>query len=84
MVSSINRIGYEEATAFARQLKKFKDSIVPGMTFVVYLQTEDQKIDSKPRKAKVIEKHQNWLLLKDDKGFRYGPTYHKLMSWGNT
>ena len=84
VISDFNRMGYEEATAFARQLQKFKDSIAPGMTFTVYLETEDQKIDTKPRKARVIEKHPNWLLLKDDRGFRYGPTYHKLLSWGNT
>ena len=69
---------------FSHRIERFRDSLVPGMYLTVYLYTGDQDIDKKPRKAKVIRKYRDWVELQDENGFRYGPTYSKLLiDWGN-
>ena len=72
-----------DAMSFMKRLKKFKRDLVPGMTLKVYIFTDDQKIDRKVRLARIVEKYDNYVLLRDDRGFMYGPTYHKLLEWGN-
>lgn len=83
-VSSGNNETYLEMTAFARRIEKFRAGLVPGMTLTVFLETGDKKVDNVPRKAKVVKVYENFCLLQDDKGLMYGPTYHKLIEWGNT
>ena len=83
ITNGINRISEAEATAFGKRIRKFRDSLVPGMSLTVYLVTGDQKIDTVPRKAKILKTYENWCLLQDDKGLKYGPTYFNLLAWGN-
>ena len=82
-VASVAAAKELEAFSFTRRLNKFKRELAPGMSLKVYPFTEDQSIDKKVRFAKIIHKYDNWALLQDEKGFKYGPTYHKLMEWGN-
>ena len=70
--------------AFARRIEKFRDSLVPNMQLTVHIVTGDTRIDSVPRKARVVKPYRDYCLLRDDKGIMYGPTYHQLIEWGNS
>lgn len=72
------------AMAFAERIKKFRDSLVPGMTLKIHEYTGDPKVDQKVLLARVIHVYKNWVLLEDDKGKKHGPTYFNLFEWGNT
>ena len=82
-VASVAAAKELEAFNFTNRLNKFKREIAPGMSLKVYIFTDDQSIDKKVRLARIVQKYDNWVLLKDDKGLKYGPTYHKLLEWGN-
>ena len=71
------------ALSFANRIKKFRESLIPGMTLKVHEHTGDVTVDSKVILARVIKIYENWVLLEDDKGKKYGPTYFNLFAWGN-
>lgn len=82
-VNSSNRHEYETAISFRKRIEKFKNSLRPGMSLKVYPSTDNQTLDRKSRFAKIQEIYNNYVLLEDDNGFKYGPTYAKLLEWGN-
>ena len=73
-----------EALAFGKRIEKYRSELVPGMTLKVHEHTGDPAVDNKTILAKVLKVYNNWVLLEDDKGKKYGPTYYNLFSWGNT
>ena len=73
-----------EALAFSKRIKKFRESLIPGTTLKVHEHTGDTSIDEKVILARIIKVYENWVLLEDDKGKKYGPTYFNLFAWGNT
>lgn len=83
-VSNTTKEKYEQSMEFGRRIKKFKDSLVPGMSLKVHPSTDSPQFDSKVRLAKVVGIYGHYVHLQDDKGNNYGPTYAKLLEWGNT
>lgn len=73
-----------EALAFGKRIEKFRKELIPGMTLKVHEHTGDTAVDDKTILAKVIKTYENWVLLEDDKGKKYGPTYYNLFAWGNS
>ena len=73
-----------EALAFSKRIEKFREELIPGMTLKVHEHTGDTAVDNKTIFAKVIKTYENWVVLEDDKGKNYGPTYYNLFAWGNS
>ena len=73
----------ENPLGFAYKIKVFREHLVPGHYLKVYPSTGNSEIDHKMRLAIIEDIYPNYVHLKDDKGFHYGPTYPELFSWGN-
>ena len=82
-VNTTARRDYDEMISFARRVKKFRESLKPGMTLKVHPSTDSQTFDKKTKLAKVVEIYKHYVHLQDDDGFNYGPTYQTLLMWGN-